>query len=250
MAFTFSHAVVAPYLHRIFKHRIPLAALTVGTMLPDITRVVFPSPMAHHFSGMFSINLICGTILCILWYWLYRPVLYTFMQWEMPSHLLRNQYFSFSLLCILALLIGNLSHLIWDSFTHADDRTWFFRDFLSQNLVLSEWVISRHRLLQYATSILVLPWLYLGFKPYTQTKHLVAISHNINRQQFKRHLIKASIVGAVVCVSASLYFYLYAPVSIYALMVYLTKYLSLVILGYFSILSVICIPELKAKSLI
>ena len=75
---------------------------------------------------------------------------------------------------ILALLIGNATHLIWDGLTHHDFRSFAFQDFLAQSVQLGTDIYPMHRVLQIGSSILALPfllWMSLHYyKKYQQIK--------------------------------------------------------------------------------
>jgi len=60
---------------------------------------------------------------------------------------------------IFALIIGIATHLIWDGLTHADFRTFVFKDVLATTVHLFGHPYPLHRLLQLGSSALALPFL-------------------------------------------------------------------------------------------
>jgi Domain of unknown function (DUF4184) len=125
MPFTISHAAAAFPVQALSKHRLPLAALMVGSMTPDL---VFYLPRyveyddSHSLSGLFTFCLPVGLLLW--WFFirvLERPTIaYLPEAWRTritptPTPGLRGW-----LAAALAVVLGALTHLIWDSFTHSE----------------------------------------------------------------------------------------------------------------------------------
>ena len=177
MPFTLSHAVLAPPLAKLSGQRLPIAALAIGCMLPDLHRLftLRQDPTPHLWSALFYPNLFLGLMFCALWYLVYRPALYRFMGVHHPLNLNTiKSALGFVGGMILALLIGNATHLIWDGLTHHDFRSFAFQDFLAQSVQLGTDIYPMHRVLQIGSSILALPfllWMSLHYyKKYQQIK--------------------------------------------------------------------------------
>lgn len=177
MPFTLSHAVLAPPLAKLSGQRLPIAALAIGCMLPDLHRLftLRHDPTPHLWSALLYPNLLLGLVFCALWYLLYRPALYRFVGVYHPLNLNTiKSALGFVGGMILALLIGNATHLIWDGLTHHDFRSFAFQDFLAQSVQLGTDIYPMHRVLQIGSSILALPfllWMSLHYyKKYQQIK--------------------------------------------------------------------------------
>lgn len=177
MPFTLSHAVLAPPLAKLLGQRLPIAALAIGCMLPDLHRLftLRQDPTPHLWSALLYPNLLLGLVFCALWYLLYRPALYRFVGVHHPLNLNTiKSALGFVGGMILALLIGNATHLIWDGLTHHDFRSFAFQDFLAQSVQLGTDIYPMHRVLQIGSSILALPfllWMSLHYyKKYQQIK--------------------------------------------------------------------------------
>ena len=177
MPFTLSHAVLAPPLAKLSGQRLPIAALAIGTMLPDLHRLftLRHDPTPHLWSALLYPNLLLGLVFCALWYLLYRPALYRFVGIHHPLNLNTiKSALGFVGGMILALLIGNATHLIWDGLTHHDFRSFAFQDFLAQSVEWGTQTYPMHRILQIGSSILALPfllWMSLHYyKKYQQIK--------------------------------------------------------------------------------
>ena len=78
---------------------------------------------------------------------------------------------------ILALLIGNATHLIWDGLTHHDFRSFAFQDFLAQSVQLGTDIYPMHRVLQIGSSILALPFLlWMSLHYYKKHRQIKPVS--------------------------------------------------------------------------
>lgn len=170
MPFTLSHIVVAPPIHQLTKGKLPLAALAIGSMTPDLYRLFTTSNIGttHQWSSILSYNLVLGALITLCWYSLYRPVLFRFFNLSHPIELKsRGQYLSFIMLSAIAIMLGAASHILWDGLTHLDSRTYAFYDFLSQNISFGAFTYPVHRVLQIFSSIIVLPPLLWMLHSYT-----------------------------------------------------------------------------------
>lgn len=160
MPFTISHAVLAPPLARLTKGKLPIAALAVGCMTPDLIRffVNNNNNASHQWSAIIEPNLFVGLFFTALWYFFYRPMLYDFLILndfiELPSW---QKKIFFIVMIIVAIVIGIVTHLLWDGFTHADARTLVFYKPLSQNISVFGYTTSIHMLLQLLSSAIPLP---------------------------------------------------------------------------------------------
>lgn len=162
MPFTISHAVIAPPLSKLSQNTLPVAALAIGSMTPDLYRLfTMQSGMfTHQWKGLFYPNLALGLLFCAIWYLLYRPVIYRFfgIQHDLGLNSLKG-IFLFFIGTLLALILGIATHLIWDGLTHSDFRTFIFKDVLATKVHLFGHPYPLHRLLQLGSSALALPFI-------------------------------------------------------------------------------------------
>ena len=183
MPFTLSHAVLAPPLAKLSGQRLPIAALAIGCMLPDLHRLftLRQDPTPHLWSALLYPNLFLGLVFCALWYLLYRPALYRFVGIHHPLNLnIIKSVLGFVCGLILALLIGNATHLIWDGLTHHDFRSFAFQDFLAQSVEWGTQTYPMHRILQIGSSILALPFLlWMSLDYYRKHRQLSSVSTKI-----------------------------------------------------------------------
>ncbi|WP_151778543.1 DUF4184 family protein [Acinetobacter brisouii] len=169
MAFTVSHMLFAPVIYRLSQRQFPLAATGIGCMTPDLIRLFTQKNVmiSHLWQGLIFPDLVIGLLASGLWYLLYRPVIFIGLGINSSLYLKSlKQKSVFCMTTICALLLGTISHFVWDSFTHVDARTWLARDFLEQRIELFEHHFPMHRLLQISTSLLALPWLWIWSKRY------------------------------------------------------------------------------------
>lgn len=169
MPFTLSHMVLAPPIYKVTQEKLPLAALAIGCMTPDLYRLFTSSDLAltHQWSSLFTYNLGLGGLICLLWYCLYRPLLYAFFNLSHPIVLTSaSAYLRFIILSAISIVLGAASHLLWDGLTHLDYRTYLFHDFLAQQIQLGSRTYAMHFLLQIIFSIIALPPLLWMLKKY------------------------------------------------------------------------------------
>lgn len=163
MPFTISHAVLAPPLSRLSGNRLPIAALAIGCMTPDLYRLFTSKHYfePHQWNSIFSVTLWIGLTFCLIWYALYRPVLYRTLSLKDPIRIRTfKEFFIFLFMIIIAILLGICTHLAWDGVTHVDFRTFMFKELLSTNINMLHYNLPLHLILQIGSSFLALPFIY------------------------------------------------------------------------------------------
>jgi len=183
MPFTLSHAVLAPPISYLTGHRLPVAALAIGSMVPDLHRLFTHtnSNITHLWSSLIHPDLWIGLAFCTVWYLIYRPVIYRFIgiQHDLKIHNILSAL-KFILVMCLALIIGTATHLIWDGLTHVDFRTFAFHEVLAQHFQLFGQSYPLHRILQIGTSVIVLPFmLWMSVHYYKTHQQYLAVSVKI-----------------------------------------------------------------------
>lgn len=131
MPFTAAHPLAAVPLRRL---GLPLTALAIGAMAPDM--VLFAPigvtyPQSHSLRGVVGADVLVGGAALITWCVLMRtPLADAAPRWmrermvglpQAPARPRVRQV----VLSIIALMLGALTHIIWDSFTHS--RGWAVR---------------------------------------------------------------------------------------------------------------------------
>ena len=127
MPFTIAHSVTAKPIHRLFHGRLPLPGLAVGAMAPDFEYLVHLSAhrtIGHTIPGLFVLCLPSALLVLFVWHRLVGPVLATLLRpgtggltngWDDPVRF--GPPARFAWLCA-SIVIGSISHITWDAFTH------------------------------------------------------------------------------------------------------------------------------------
>ena len=96
----------------------------------------------------------------MLWYSLYRPLLFKFLGIQKPLNIASfSNFFQFLIWIVLAIILGTATHIIWDGLTHLDFRTFAFKEFLAQPVSMFDRIYPMHKVLQIGCSVVALPFL-------------------------------------------------------------------------------------------
>lgn len=128
MPFTFSHPAIILPLTYLPKRYISLTGLVVGSITPDFEyflRMKVQSIHSHTLSGIFWFDLPLGIIIAFVFHTIARNTLFFNLPKQIKTRLITYQNFDWIqhfkynwIVVIISLLIGIMSHLFWDSFTH------------------------------------------------------------------------------------------------------------------------------------
>lgn len=121
MPFTPSHAAAALLFSRT---PLPFAALVAGTVAPDLP-YYFPGDTFRHLThdplGIVSVDLLIGWVALIAWFGFLREPVFALLprsiQVRMPRASLTRTLSTWPL-ATAAIVLGAVSHLAWDAFTH------------------------------------------------------------------------------------------------------------------------------------
>ena len=127
MPFTISHAAAVLPLQRITRSRIPLAALMIGSMSPDFSYFLpfdLGRTSTHDFDGMFMFCWPVGLVLWLLFVKLLERPTVELLPAAWRERIPRSLPVTprALLLASLGILIGAMTHIAWDSFTHANTQ--------------------------------------------------------------------------------------------------------------------------------
>jgi hypothetical protein len=127
MPFTASHSAAVLGLAR---WGLPPSALVIGAAAPDLP-MVLPFPAVVHFAhmpvGILTIDLAIGLVVFVVWQTMLAPVLIAAAPsgWRvrLPDNAPAGLRFHFGrsrkvALVLAAVVIGALTHVLWDTFTH------------------------------------------------------------------------------------------------------------------------------------
>jgi hypothetical protein len=115
MPITIAHPIAVLPLKRL---GLPLAALIAGSMAPDLEHFLYLAPrsnFSHSFPGLFLFSLPAGALLLALFYRLWLPAITAFCPF--PAGVAFPAAGS-PVKIVLGLVLGSLTHVAWDSFTH------------------------------------------------------------------------------------------------------------------------------------
>ena len=123
MPFTISHAAAVLPLQRITRSRIPLAALMIGSMAPDFAfflPIKISRLSSHGFDGLFLFCLPVGLAVWMLFVSLLERPTIELLPSPWRERIPRSPRITPRSLAIagLGILIGAVTHIAWDSFTH------------------------------------------------------------------------------------------------------------------------------------
>jgi membrane-bound metal-dependent hydrolase YbcI (DUF457 family) len=120
MPFTVSHAAAVLPLHRYTK--LPLTALMVGSMAPDFGYFYSYAsrPLTHSFTGLFIFALPVGLLVWLFYVAFLEKATITLLSDRWHTRFAHTDAITPSLIAraSIAILLGAVTHLLWDSFTH------------------------------------------------------------------------------------------------------------------------------------
>lgn len=158
MPFTISHAAAALPVSALSKSRLSLAALMIGSMSPDFSYLLpveYNRLETHSLVGLFSFCLPLGLAiwLCFVTV-LERPTL-AFLPDAWRTRIARTVLTPREIvMAALAIVIGALTHLVWDAFTHSSTPVVeAFPGFRDNYLDLGSLRIPVYYVLQIASSV-------------------------------------------------------------------------------------------------
>lgn len=176
MPFTFSHpSIVLPFLK---SNKLSATGLIIGSMCPDFEyfiRMKVQSDMSHTFLGLIFFNLPVGLLAALLFHQIIKKTLIENLPDFLQNRLqiLKNtkwmDYLKSNFFYVLiSILIGAVSHIFWDSFTH---KTGYF---VKQIPFLLNGVnnIPFYKILQHSSSLIGMIFIlrYICKLPYKKQK--------------------------------------------------------------------------------
>ncbi|TCO78046.1 DUF4184 family protein [Marinisporobacter balticus] len=187
MPFTFAHpAIIIPF--KKWEKYFNITALIIGSMAPDFEYFLRFKPMGeigHTFLGFFYFNLpLCFIIAHVFHFVVKKPFLLNmpkpierwfyvvaFEQWRIKD-------LSALVVFIYSSLIGMVSHVVWDSFTH---RGGFFVTkipLLSKYIPFMHYEIPIYKFLQHSSTLIgfaiIFSYLYVNRNLYKRMRRLIS----------------------------------------------------------------------------
>lgn len=164
MPFTFSHPAIILPLQRFLGRWFSLTGLVIGSMVPDFEyfiRMKSLSIYSHTLKGLLWFDLPLGLLLCFVFHNLVRNSLFSHLPHFLNSRLSNFKRFSWNsyfqknwLIVIVSVLIGALSHLLWDQFTHENTYIYKLYSILDKNVAIPDSTIEDYEILQGLSSFI------------------------------------------------------------------------------------------------
>jgi hypothetical protein len=120
MPFTASHPAAVLLMRR---SGLPMSALVVGSMVPDLPLfglAPWSYLYSHSLVGVLTVDLAAGLVLTVAWLCLVRDAVVdlgpVMVRRRVDDHVMIST--RLVLLSVLAVVVGALTHVVWDAFTH------------------------------------------------------------------------------------------------------------------------------------
>lgn len=181
MPFTFSHPAVVLPIYNARRHYLSLTGLVVGSMTPDFEyflRLRVRSDYSHTLGGILWFDLPLALIACFLFHSVIRRPLIV----NMPVILRRRfgKYIGLDAqsifvnrmgVVILSCLVGIISHVVWDSFTHRTGLAVSSIPFLQNSIRLNGWSLPVFKIIQHLSTLIgsVVILYYVAILPVSDT---------------------------------------------------------------------------------
>lgn len=205
MPFTFSHpAAVIP----LAKKGLILSAVIIGSMAPDFEyflRLSTKSHFGHTFPGIFLLSLPAGLLI----FWLFQSFIKKPAIALLPSGFqsrlaLNSGRILFSgtgsfIMIVISILIGIVTHITWDSFTHADGYIVQLFPILRKSVSILNHSFPVYNLLQHASTLTgALLIIYYTMKWYKNEPERKVISFSNLSDKSKIIIISVILLSATV----------------------------------------------------
>lgn len=163
MPFTFAHPAVVVPLKRRFSRWFNLTALVVGSMSPDFEyflRMKANTQISHTALGIIVFDLPLVLIVSLIFHRLVKGPLLLHLPQPFSTNFggaAHQKWIDFSLINLTIFLysaiIGVLSHLLWDSFTHSNGFFVGLIPILSYQVYLQDVSIPMYKFLQHGSGV-------------------------------------------------------------------------------------------------
>jgi hypothetical protein len=123
MPFTVSHAAAVLPLHRLSHRQLPLTALMVGSMAPDFGYIYSyeaSRALTHSIPGLFIFALPAGLLVWLFYVAMLEKATITLLSDRWHTRFAHTDAITLPLIgrACIAIVLGAITHLLWDSFTH------------------------------------------------------------------------------------------------------------------------------------
>jgi hypothetical protein len=163
MPLTFSHPAIVLPLNYLPKKWVSLTGLIAGSVAPDFEyffRMKVSSIYSHTWLGMLWFDLPVAILISFVYHDIVKAQFISNLPAALNDRFVKdrsfnwNQYFVQNLLVvIISIIIGIVSHLFWDSFTHATGyfvQLWSMTDLVS----ISSFKLPLYKLIQHTSTLI------------------------------------------------------------------------------------------------
>ncbi len=164
MPFTFSHPALVLPLTYLPSKWFSLTGLVIGSLIPDFEyfiRMRIQSNYSHTLFGLFWFDLPIGLLLAFVYHIIVRNSLFDNLPTLLKSRLSVFKQFDWNMyfkkkwfVVIISILIGTVSHLLWDSFTHCDGYFVQTLPFLTSTVEFFGRHITAFKIIQHSSTLL------------------------------------------------------------------------------------------------
>lgn len=250
MPWTFAHPAAVIPLRSVFRNRLSFCALVVGSMTPDFG-FYFGSfaiaRRAHTLWGLLTICLPSGLVLLAIIRVLHRPFagLLPFPHRQRllslaPLHSLRSPSACFW--ASIALLMGGLTHIVWDSFTHESGYSVLQWPVLQDAAFsLGNTTFELYEVLQDLSSVLGAAIVILAYRQWIRSSDASRDAHAQSDDRWRYELLAIIAIAALVIATPIAYCVAAADHRRTNLMLFVVR---LLIYGTTAFLTLICVASI------
>jgi hypothetical protein len=121
--FTVSHAAAVLPIHGLSKHRLPLAALMIGSMAPDFGYFFdheFSRQLTHSMPALFIFVLPVGLLVWLFYVAVLEKATITLLPDRWHTRFAHTDALTAPLIAraCIAIVLGGVTHILWDALTH------------------------------------------------------------------------------------------------------------------------------------
>lgn len=118
MPFTLAHPIAIAPIWYAYRRHLDLASLCIGAMMPDLDLFIPLIPEGgHRLWGVFTIDLPCAILFLLIIRWVIAKPFIALLPPYLGSCLPQPRMPPIPA-AIVSIVIGSLTHIIWDAFTH------------------------------------------------------------------------------------------------------------------------------------
>lgn len=162
MPFTVSHVVAVIPLYKYLGKFGALSALVIGSMIPDFAYMtpylVHQRMYSHSLVGIYLYGIPMGLTIYFLYHFLMAPVIVSLLPKKLSQYLHADLFLGRipnipSYILVLSLVLGAITHVVWDFFTHFDGIPQYINWFHIPLVAIDGYDILPYRVLQHFSSI-------------------------------------------------------------------------------------------------